>query len=162
MFYSSQVVTKDKLIERDLELIPENYKIYWLSVDNTTTYANSIYPGDKIDLWLLTKVNDKYVYEQFISNIEVLSVKDSRGQNVFDVNSGRTPAVLAFAVPNDMFVYLSKVEFLSGMKLYPVPINKNNTDKDAKTQITNQDLQTLIDSMSITTNPDESNQDNNE
>lgn len=162
MFYSSQVVTKDKLIERDLELIPENYKIYWLSVDNTTTYANSIYPGDKIDLWLLTKVNDKYVYEQFISNIEVLSVKDSRGQNVFDVNSGRTPAVLAFAVPNDMFVYLSKVEFLSGMKLYPVPINKNNTDKDAKTEITNQDLQTLIDSMSITTNPDESNQDNNE
>ena len=162
MFYSSQVVTKDKLIERDLELIPENYKIYWLSVDNTTTYANSIYPGDKIDLWLLTKVNDKYVYEQFISNIEVLSVKDSRGQNVFDVNSGRTPAVLAFAVPNDMFVYLSKVEFLSGMKLYPVPINKNNTDKDAKTEITNQDLQTLIDSMSITTNPDESNQNNNE
>lgn len=162
MFYSSQVVTKDKLIERDLELIPENYKIYWLSVDNTTTYANSIYPGDKIDLWLLTKVNDKYVYEQFISNIEVLSVKDSRGQNVFDVNSGRTPAVLAFAVPNDMFVYLSKVEFLSGMKLYPVPINKNNTDKDAKTEITNQDLQTLIDSMSITTNPDEPNQDNNE
>ena len=162
MFYSSQVVTKDKLIERDLELIPENYKIYWLSVDNTTTYANSIYPGDKIDLWLLTKVNDKYVYEQFISNIEVLSVKDSRGQNVFDVNSGRTPEVLAFAVPNDMFVYLSKVEFLSGMKLYPVPINKNNTDKDAKTEITNQDLQTLIDSMSITTNPDESNQNNNE
>lgn len=162
MFYSSQVVTKDKLIERDLELIPENYKIYWLSVDNTTTYANSIYPGDKIDLWLLTKVNDKYVYEQFISNIEVLSVKDSRGQNVFDVNSGRTPAVLAFAVPNDMFVYLSKVEFLSGMELYPVPINKNNTDKDAKTEITNQDLQTLIDSMSITTNPDEPNQDNNE
>lgn len=162
MFYSSQVVTKDKLIERDLELIPENYKIYWLSVDNTTTYANSIYPGDKIDLWLLTKVNDKYVYEQFISNIEVLSVKDSRGQNVFDVNSGRTPAVLAFAVPNDMFVYLSKVEFLSGMELYPVPINKNNTDKDAKTEITNQDLQTLIDSMSITTNPDESNQNNNE
>ena len=111
---------------------------------------------------ILNIVNDKYVYEQFISNIEVLSVKDSRGQNVFDVNSGRTPAVLAFAVPNDMFVYLSKVEFLSGMKLYPVPINKNNTDKDAKTQITNQDLQTLIDSMSITTNPDESNQNNNE
>ena len=43
-----------------------------------------------------------------------------------------------------------------------MPINKNNTDKDAKTEITNQDLQTLIDSMSITTNPDEPNQDNNE
>lgn len=162
MFYSSQVVTKDKLIERDLELIPENYKIYWLSVDNTTTYANSIYPGDKIDLWLLTKVNDKYVYEQFISNIEVLSVKDSRGQNVFDVNSGRTPAVLAFAVPNDIFVYLSAVGYLSGMSLYPVPINKNNTDKNAATEISNKELQTLIESQFTIINPDKSNQDNNE
>ena len=162
MFYTSQVVKKDELIDRDLEIIPENYKIYWLSVDNTTTYANSIYPGDKIDLWLLTKVENNYVYEPFITNIEVLSVKDSKGQNVFDVNSGRTPAVLAFAVPNDIFVYLSKVGFLSGMSLYPVPINKNNADKDATTEISNKELQTLIDSMSITTNPDESNQNNNE
>ncbi len=160
MFYTSQVVKKDELVDRDLEIIPENYKIYWLSVDNTTTYANSIYPGDKIDLWLLTKVENNYVYEPFITNIEVLSVKDSKGQNVFDVNSGRTPAVLAFAVPNDIFVYLSKVGFLSGMKLYPVPINKNNADKDATTEISNKELQTLIDSKSIITNPD--NTENNE
>lgn len=160
MFYTSQVVKKDELIDRDLEIIPENYKIYWLSVDNTTTYANSIYPGDKIDLWLLTKVENNYVYEPFITNIEVLSVKDSKGQNVFDVSSGRTPAVLAFAVPNDIFVYLSKVGFLSGMSLYPVPINKNNADKDATTEISNKELQTLIDSKSIITNPD--NTENNE
>lgn len=160
MFYTSQVVKKDELIDRDLEIIPDNYKIYWLSVDNTTTYANSIYPGDKIDLWLLTKVENNYVYEPFITNIEVLSVKDSKGQNVFDVNSGRTPAVLAFAVPNDIFVYLSKVGFLSGMSLYPVPINKNNADKDATTEISNKELQTLIDSKSIITNPD--NTENNE
>ena len=160
MFYTSQVVKKDELIDRDLEIIPENYKIYWLSVDNTTTYANSIYPGDKINLWLLTKVENNYVYEPFITNIEVLSVKDSKGQNVFDVNSGRTPAVLAFAVPNDIFVYLSKVGFLSGMSLYPVPINKNNADKDATTEISNKELQTLIDSKSIITNPD--NTENNE
>ena len=160
MFYTSQIVKKDELIDRDLEIIPENYKIYWLSVDNTTTYANSIYPGDKIDLWLLTKVENTYVYEPFITNIEVLSVKDSKGQNVFDVNSGRTPAVLAFAVPNDIFVYLSKVGFLSGMSLYPVPINKNNADKDATTEISNKELQTLIDSKSIITNPD--NTENNE
>ena len=160
MFYTSQVVKKDELVDRDLEIIPKNYKIYWLEVDNTTTYANSIYPGDKIDLWLLTKVENNYVYEPFITNIEVLSVKDSKGQNVFDVNSGRTPAVLAFAVPNDIFVYLSKVGFLSGMKLYPVPINKNNADKDATTEISNKELQTLIDSKSIITNPD--NTENNE
>lgn len=156
MFYKEQVVSKEELIERDLELIPENYKIYWLQVDINSTYANSIYPGDKIDLWLQTKSpnGDKYVYEQFISNIEVLSVKDSKGQNVFDVSSGRTSSVLAFAVPEKTFVYLSKIEYLSGMKLYPVPINKKNADKDAETEITNDDLVALIESQSITITTD--------
>ena len=160
MFYTSQVVEKKELPNAIFDEIPEGYTIYQLKVNETTTYANSIYPGDKIDLWLLTKVENNYVYEPFITNIEVLSVKDSKGQNVFDVNSGRTPAVLAFAVPNDIFVYLSKVGFLSGMSLYPVPINKNNADKDATTEISNKELQTLIDSKSIITNPD--NTENNE
>ena len=163
MFYKSQVVTKDKLIERDLETVPEGYRLYWLKVDNASTYANSIYPGDKIDLWLKTKNEGKYVYEEFITNIEVLSVKDSKGQNVFDVSSGRTPAVLVFAVTDEMFSYLSKIGYLSGMDLYPVPINKKNSDKDATTEITNDALRTLIDSQARNVTPDtnESNNDNN-
>ncbi len=157
MFYKDQVVEKDKLVDRDLETIPEGYKLYWLNVDNTTTYANSIYPGDKIDLWLKTKYEGSYVYEEFITNIEVLSVKDSKGQNVFDVASGRTPAVLVFAVTNEMFSYLSKIKYLSGMDLYPVPINKKNSDKDATTEITNDELVKLIDSQarSVTTDIEE-------
>ncbi len=168
MFYKAQVVKKDELIKRDLETIPENYKMYWMSVDNATTYANSIYPGDKIDLWLQTKEDGKYIYEQFISNIEVLSVKDSKGQNVFDVASGRTPTVIAFAVPNEVYIYLSKVGFLSGMKLYPVPINKKNADKDVAMEITNDELKTLIDSKSVITetgyveDPTNNNDNNNE
>ena len=162
-FTKSQVVTKDKLIERDLETVPEGYRLYWLKVDNASTYANSIYPGDKIDLWLKTKNEGKYVYEEFITNIEVLSVKDSKGQNVFDVSSGRTPAVLVFAVTDEMFSYLSKIGYLSGMDLYPVPINKKNSDKDATTEITNDALRTLIDSQARNVTPDtnESNNDNN-
>ena len=46
------------------------------------------------------------------------------------------------------------------MSLYPVPINKNNTDKDAPTEISNKELQTLIDSQFTITNPD--NTENNE
>ena len=111
MFYKSQVVSKDKLINAIFDEIPEGYTIYQLKVDNTTTYANSIYPGDKIDLWLKTKNDGKYIYEEFITNIEVLSVKDSKGQNVFDVTTGRTPAVLVFAVPDELFAYLSKIGY---------------------------------------------------
>ena len=162
MFYKDQVITKDQVISRDLETIPENYKLAWLNVDNTTTYANSIYPGDKIDLWLRTQVDGKYVYEEFISNIEVLSVKDSNGLNVFDVSSGRTPAILEFAVDNEMFTYLSKIKYLSNMDLYPVPINKKNSDKDAKVEITNDELVKLIDSQARTVTTDNTAEENNE
>ena len=48
------------------------------------------------------------------------------------------------------------------MSLYPVPINKNNTDKNAATEISNKELQTLIESQFTIINPDESNQNNNE
>ena len=53
------------------------------------------------------------------------------------------------------------------MDLYPVPINKKNSDKDATTEITNQELVKLIDSQarSITTDTnvstDESNNNDN-
>lgn len=161
MFYKDQVVTKENLIDRDLETIPEGYRLYWLSVDNTTTYANSIYPGDKIDLWLKTKYEGKYVYEEFITNIEVLSVKDSKGQNVFDVSTGRTPAVLVFAVDDEMFSYLSKIKYLSGMELYPVPINKKNSDEDASVQISNEALKLLIDSQARTAVSDTTTNENN-
>ena len=62
-----------------------------------------------------------------------------------------------------MFSYLSKIGYLSGMDLYPVPINKKNSDKDATTEITNDALRTLIDSQARNVTPDtnESNNDNN-
>lgn len=163
MFYTAQVVEKKELPNAIFDEIPEGYTIYQLKVDNNTTYANSIYPGDKIDLWLKTKNEGKYVYEEFITNIEVLSVKDSKGQNVFDVSNGRTPAVLVFAVTDEMFSYLSKIGYLSGMDLYPVPINKKNSDKNATTEITNDALRTLIDSQARNVTPDtnQSNNDNN-
>ena len=161
MFYKAQVISKDKLIERDLERVPENFKMYWLKANNKTTYANSIYPGDKIDLWLLTKVDGKWIYEEFIKNIEVLNVKDDKGQNVFDVTSGREPAWLSFAVNTEMYTYLKKAEYLANMTIYPVPVNKNNQDEDAKTEISNQELVKIIDSLARKNPEEQSVEENN-
>ena len=161
MFYKAQVISKDKLIERDLERVPENFKMYWLKANNKTTYANSIYPGDKIDLWLLTKVDGKWIYEEFIKNIEVLNVKDDKGQNVFDVTSGREPAWLSFAVNTEMYTYLKKAEYLANMTIYPVPVNKNNQDEEAKTEISNQELVKIIDSLARKNPEEQSVEENN-
>lgn len=148
LFYSSKVVDKDKLIERDLETIPENYTMYWLKVNNSSTYANSIYPGDKIDLWLETKVDGMTVYEPFITSIEVLSVKDSSGKNVFDGSGKKEPQWIAFAVKTEMYTYLSKISSL-GMELNPVPKNKMYTEENAEVAYANENLKAYIDSLSV-------------
>lgn len=159
MFYNSQVVDKEDLIERDLQTIPEGFSLYWLRVDNTSTYANSIYPGDKIDLWIKIKgsvTNGQTVYDEFIRSITVLSVKDSDGKNVFDVTGGgRTPAYLVFAIDKDMFTLLHNIEELSSMQLFPVPKNKLYTIADAKTEIVNDQVLSIIDNLVINYSEDE-------
>lgn len=149
MFYKDQVVDKSDLIERELEIIPEGYAMYMLKVDNTSTYANSIYPGDKIDLWLKATDGGLIIYEEFITSIEVIQVKDSSGQNVFEIGGARTPAYLLFAVPKEMYSYLHRIEDMSGMTLYPVPRNKMYTTEDEPTEYANDYLRDLIDSKTL-------------
>lgn len=48
------------------------------------------------------------------------------------------------------------------MDLYPVPINKKNSDKDATTEITNDALKTLIDSQARSATIDINSNTNNE
>lgn len=147
MFYTEQVVEKKELPNAIFDEIPEGYTIYQLKVDNTTTYANSIYPGDKIDLYLKTSENGILIFGEFISNIEVLAVRDSSGQNVFDVTSGRTPAWLLFAVKTDMYRYLKIAEGLSGVTIIPVPKNNLVNPDVGSTEYSSQELIDILDSQ---------------
>ena len=146
MFYKTQVVEKKELPNAIFDEIPEGYTIYQLSVNEKTTYANSIYPGDKIDLWLKTTESGMLIFGEFISNIEVLAVRDRSGQNVFDVTSGRQPAWLLFAVKTDMYRYLKLAENISGMTISPVPKNNLVNPDIGSTEYSSQELKDLIDS----------------
>lgn len=134
LFYKTQVVTKKELPNSVSDDIPDGYTLYGLSVNNHTTFGNSIYPGDKIDLYL--KANDesgKVVYGKFIESITVLGVRDSSGKDVFGLNETRNPAELLFAVPDDMYNLLMRAGYVSGLTMVPVPRNKNYTQTGANT-----------------------------
>ena len=135
LFFPNQVVTKSELPNSDFDDIEDGYTIYGLAVNNHTTYGNSIYPGDKIDLYLkATDDDNKIMFGKFIQSITVLNVKDSNGKSVFDTTTPRTPAELLFAVPDDMFELLSKAGFISGITIIPVPRNKNYTTEGGEVQ----------------------------
>lgn len=159
-FYSEQVVSKADLSESDLEEIPEGYTLYYLPVDFESTYANSIYPGDRIDLWLKMKneyTDSKWVYEPFIKSIEVMYVKDSSLKyNVFDGSFKRTAEYLVFAVQKDanntyedgFDAMLRAIERLSNVganiELFPVPRNKMYTDLQEKTEYVNDQMKSVV------------------
>lgn len=144
MFYKSQIVEKKELPNSIFEEIEDGYTIYQLAVNNKTTYANSIYPGDIIDLWLQTQDSGKLVFGKFISNIRVLAVRDVAGNNVFDITSNKQPAWLLFAVKTDMYRYLKVAEYVSGMKIIPVPTNNLMQTEVGATEYSNDQLTNLI------------------
>ena len=79
----------------------------------TSSYGNSIYPGNYIDIYLkaINKVEegqqatqDKIMVGKLLKNIKVLAVKDSNGEAVFsNLDEQRTPAMVIFAVPEKYF-----------------------------------------------------------
>ena len=148
MFYKNQVTTREEVSKTDFDNIPDGYTIYWLQVDNKSTYANSIYPGDKIDLWITG--NDPQtrtiIYDEFINSIDVLEVKDSDGLNVFDDAENRTPAWLSFAVTDEMNTYLRVLD-RSNFEIIPVPRNKMYTVEGKEVSYSNDNLTKLVESL---------------
>lgn len=125
LFYTAQVVNKSEIPNTIFETIKEGYTIFSLKVDNHTTFGNSIYPGDRLDLYMKTTDDDgKIMFGKFINNIEVLAVRDSNGKNVFESTNTRTPAELLFAVEDELFELLKKSEYINGVSLVVVPRNQ--------------------------------------
>lgn len=125
MFYNDVLIEQDQLPDSAFTAVKDGERPYNLAVTTATTYGNSIFPGNKIDVFMkATAENGQVMVGRLLAQVEVLAVKDSLGQNVFeDTSEQRSPAVLLFGVPEDVFVLLKKTEYLKsfGVELFPVP-----------------------------------------
>jgi len=152
-FYASQVVAEKELKDSATNNIPDGYTTFPLSVNLHTTYGNSIYPGNYIDLYLKA-IDDtgRLIYGKFIESIEVLAVKDSSGNHVFESTSAGAPAVLSFAVPNDMYELLMKADLLTtnSIEIIPVPRNATYTANKGETSVKSDYLKNFILSKTTT------------
>ena len=149
MFYRSQVVEKKSLPDAITDEIPDGYTLYQLRVNNDSTFANSILPDNRIDLYLKAKENNKIVFGCLIKSIRVLAVRDSSGQDVFASSTPRTPAWLLFAVPNDMHNLLRTVDFIGDMELFPIPRNRHYTSDGGETEVDSEYLRMLIENRTL-------------
>lgn len=114
LFYTDLVVSEDKLPDSSFMHVPDNYTLINYNVDMNTTYANSMMPKSYINIYF-KGTNDKgeIMFGKFISNIEILDVKDGNGRHVFEnTEEARTPAYMLFAIPEDMHLLFRKALYL--------------------------------------------------
>lgn len=122
LFYTDLVVDASSLPDSSFIDVPDNYTVINYGVSMESTYANSMMPKSLINIYFkATDEDGTIMFGKFISNVEILDVKDAEGQHVFENSSeARTPAYMLFALPEDMHLLFRKALYLS--KEYEVEI----------------------------------------
>ncbi|MBQ6841434.1 MAG: hypothetical protein IJO63_04905 [Bacilli bacterium] len=134
LFYKKQVVSKAELPVNYYDNIKDGYTVFGLSVSNHSTYGNSIYPKDKIDLYIkAVDENNRIMFGKFVTGIEVLQVVDATGKNVFGGSKSGVPAELMFEVKDEDYELLMLATYIPGLSIVPVPRNKKYNPPEIKT-----------------------------
>lgn len=150
MFYSGAVVKKSDLPDASVYDVPKGETLYYLTVNMSTSYVNSIVPGGYIDLYIRTTdhTTGEAKVGKFIEDIKVLAVKTSDGLNVFEnSDEARVPAYIIFSVPSEQHIYLMMAAEL-GLSTIPVPTNVSISDEvPESSQMTSSELKAYIDAL---------------
>ena len=116
MFFGSVLVDFEDLPDSAFVDVKDGDIPYQFPVNMETTFGNSIYPGNKVDLYMkaIDDEEQKLVVGKFLQDIEVLAVKDSNGRHVFENSAeSRTPAYIIFGVNEEIHLLLRKAKYLS-------------------------------------------------
>ena len=145
-FYQEQVVPCQSINSNAIKNMPDGYKPVTLKVDIQSTYGNSMQPGDYIDLFAkMTSDEGKIIYGQFITKLPILDVRDSNSKSIFyGTSKGGTPAYLLFGVPQELFLLISKANYVNGVTLVPVPGNASYTSEVGETVVKSEYLREQI------------------
>ena len=148
LFYTDLVIDEKNLPNSSFVNVKDGYTVINYKVNMDTTYANSMMPKDYINIYFKgTNDDGTIMFGKFISNVEILDVKDSSGQHVFDnTDEARTPAYMLFALPEDMHLLFRKAIYLASqysVDLILVPNTQELTDKDS-VMVCSEDIQKFI------------------
>jgi len=152
LFFRDAVLDRRELPDlATLELQPGEV-LFNLPVSMETTFGNSLFPGNFIDIYFKSLNDDRRVqYGKLIANIRIIAVKDSEGRNVFDnTEERRRPTMLIFAVPAEMNVLLRQAMYLRefNAELVPVPLEEN-TNPNVRPTIASNFLASFIRSKTV-------------
>lgn len=152
MFYTDVLVEKNKLPDSAFVEVKKGETPYAFPVTMDTTYGNSIFPGNKIDIYMKAEdTSGKIMVGKLVENIEVLAVKDSSGKHVFEnTEAERTPSNLVFGIKEEIHILLRKASYMQnfGVILFPVP-HGGISPIEGETQVSTQYLKDFINANTV-------------
>lgn len=134
MFYKEYLVSKEELPDSFIEELEEGQVPYNYTVTVKSTYGNSMYPGNYVDIYFKGKDGNILMFGKLIENVKVLAVKDSSGNHVFESND-RVPNQIIFGVTNEIHHLLRAVEEISSAEIVLVPANTKPTEEGSEIKI---------------------------
>lgn len=157
MFYTQLLVSQEELPDSAFTEVKDGEVPYQFKVNMETTYGNSIYPKNKIDIYM--KANNEagqVMVGKLLENVEVLAVKDSAGNHVFEnTDESRTPAYLIFGVTEEIHLLLRKASYMNtySVELFPVP-HGGTIPIQGPTVVSTQYLKQFIEANTVTIQTD--------
>lgn len=151
LFFKQAITTASQLPDYAFTNIPEGHIPFNFIVNTETTYGNSMFPDNYINIYFKALNEEgKVIIGKLIENIKVLAVKDTSGKHVFEnTEVDRVPHTLLFSVPEDIHLLLRKALYLNSVnniraELIPVPNIIAYHGDVGSLMVTNQYLRTYI------------------
>lgn len=154
MFYTETLVNEQDLPDAAFINLEAGQIPYNFPVNMSTTYYNSIFPNNYIDIYMKAINEDGVLMVgKLIEDVKVLAVKDSQGRNVFENSEeSRTPVVLIFGVNPEIHILLRKASYMSNYSvvLFPVPHGVNGAEQvEGATVVSSQTLKEFINANTV-------------
>ncbi len=153
MFYRGTVVEQSTLPDSAFVKLEKGEVPYNFPVTMDTTYGNSIYPDNYIDIYMkAVNENGTLMVGKLIENVKVLAVKDSQGRHVFENSTeARTPSTLIFGLQPELNILLRKASYMSSYStvLFPVPHGVVVEAEEGETVVSSQTLKDFINANTV-------------
>ena len=153
MFYEGVVVDGSTLPDSAFVDLEDDEVPYNFPVSMESTYGNSIYPGNYIDIYMKALNEDGVLMVgKLIENVKVLAVKDSQGRHVFeDSSEARVPSSIIFGLQPKNYILLRKASYMSSYStvLFPVPHGTNIEAEVGEKKVTSKTLEEFINANTV-------------
>lgn len=158
LFYRDAVVREEELPDAFLIDLKEGEVAYDFDVSMKTTYGNSMYPGNYVDIYFRyeDETGNKYV-GKLLQNVEILAVKDGAGKAVFEnMSEERTPAQIILRLTDEIHYLLRKAEYITDSpreNIILVPTNASlqlNEGEKAPINVTSETIKQFIETKAST------------